>query len=214
MKKKTKVLAIAVTFFSLSVVGIFYYKYLHSFDIHSPTLTEREALLASVGATTNFIFELSAGRYDLQLHRYQFGKLLSTDTLNLIQWADEDNSWFPELTVSRREPLVISATRAHDNSIVWEIALKGMSGIGTPFHDIDSPIGLQQGRRTGRFNAEENPLAIAYYSMVSLNESDQSFSFHHFLDDILFSPTFRFEEHVPELEEISDIFIVSLQKLE
>jgi len=52
-----------------------------------------------------------------------------------------------------------------------------------------------------------------YHSLISLNEVNQSVMLSHFLDNLILGQNFIFDEHISELTEISDIFIVSIRKI-
>lgn len=203
-------IVLSITFI---MIGLVSKNYLLNFDFYGPNLTVRETLIASAGPTRNFIFEISEGKYDVQLHRYQYGKLVSVDSLNLIQRTDEDRMLPEGIAIGERATLLISVTRGHDETLTWDIALNGRNGRLNLFDDISTSIREQSGARTGRGNLGEQPLALMYHSLISVNELNQSVSVSHFLDDLIFGHAFVIDEYISELTEISDIFIVSIRKL-
>ena len=197
VKKRRKIWAAVVAGVVIFIAGFMYHLDFHSFDVRSPALTERENRLAMGSA---WLFEVNPGNYELKIYHYQYGYLMNTEDFTLIRAGGYDN-----LLVEQRDFLAIRAARDRDDQLVWSMSIGvGISGM-MPVYDISEFSTMGWGSIENSIRLGDNEVPILYLSVSDGVILEPSAT--------IFSPNFRFKDHIEALADGSNYFIVSVRRV-
>ena len=200
-KKRRKIWAAVVAGVAIFIAGFIYHIGFQSFDVRGPALTEREGILA-MGTGPAWLFELNPGNYKFNIYHYQYGYLVNVEDFTLLMTGG-----YESLLVEQRDFVAIRAARERDEHLTWNMSARGVMGRSSFIYDISELGTMSWGTIGNSIRLGDNEMPILFLSVSNGTMFVAT-------ETTIFSPSFRFEDHVEGLAEDSNNFIVSIRRVD
>lgn len=209
LKRKRIQTAIVSVLVAALVIIPGYHFYLNSYDVRSIVLSDWEHQLARAGGGDSMPFVLNEGVYYLRMYRFEEGKLISTQYSPLeTRWNEE---WVSGIQIKDNQTLILNVTNT-DYATEWSVNLGGAVAFFERENREEFVGGFTSGSIGRNLRLREEEVAIAFSAHFFFDE-EGFIRTPAGIEEMIFNADFT-QEHLPEFEEIGEVFIVTIERLD